>query len=79
MATVFRDADTIARADDGTFLLLFEDTPETGVYSSPAEAIMAMDRSESDPLPFSMARMSRTLGRRRLSSATVWPAKENGY
>ena len=30
MATVFRDADTIARADDGTFLLLFEDTPETG-------------------------------------------------
>ncbi|MBX3313968.1 MAG: diguanylate cyclase [Actinobacteria bacterium] len=30
MTAVFRDADTIARADDGTFLLLFEDTPETG-------------------------------------------------
>lgn len=30
MTSVFRDADTIARADDGTFLLLFEDTPETG-------------------------------------------------
>jgi GGDEF domain-containing protein len=30
MTAVFRDADTIARAEDGTFLLLFEDTPETG-------------------------------------------------
>lgn len=30
MSKVFRDADTIARAEDGTFLLLFEDTPETG-------------------------------------------------
>lgn len=37
MTAVFREADTIARADDGTFLLLFEDTPETG-------AIWTMER-----------------------------------
>ena len=37
MTAVFRDADTIARANDGTFLLLFEDTPEEG-------AIWTMER-----------------------------------
>lgn len=30
MQSVFRDSDTLAAADDGKFLLLFEDTPEAG-------------------------------------------------
>lgn len=30
LTTVFRESDTIARGDDGSFMLLLEDTPESG-------------------------------------------------